>query len=440
MPRRVVLAAIVMAVVFLAIYLPDIGHGFISDDYRWIAESRVDEAGDVARLFRTNVGFYRPLVSLAFAADHAVWGTRAFGYGLTNLLLLGIAAVLLYELARRFDLPPAASLVAVGVWLFNFHAVNMALLWISGRTALLASVWALATAILFLRGRFAPAAMSCLAAMLSKEEAVALPVLCTVYAWSSGPRAHVLRSTGAMWGALAIYLVLRVASGAFWPTDAPPFYALTLSPSVIARNVLEYADRAGTVAAGAGLLLFGLCRVRRVGFAEAERRTLLFSALWIPAMFALTVLVPVRSSLYALLPSVGSALAAGAVASAALRARPVIFTRVVTALLVGAVLLVPVYRSRNGRWVELAELSERVMSTLQRETAGRSGGHLVLIDAIGERFNLDAAFGALFPDAVRLRLGNGWTGEIAARDEEPKRRADFIFQLSKGALVRGASP
>lgn len=431
MRHRVVIAAVILAAIVLVIYLPDIGHGFIADDFRWIVESRAEAPGDLVRLFTSNVGFYRPLVALTFTIDHALWGATALGYGLTNLLLFTADAALLFVLARRFSLPAAAALVGVGVWALNFHAVNMSLLWISGRTALLAGLFSLASAHLFVGGRFLLAGVTCLAAMLSKEEAVALPVLFTAY-----DRLKLAR-TWPLWIALAVYLALRVPSGAFWPTDAPSFYAFTFSPAVLARNVLEYADRAGTVAAAVAIVIAAAARIRPGDVTEGERRVLIFAALWVPAMFALTVLVPVRSSLYALLPSAGSALAAGAVASAALRTRPERFARAAVVLIVAAAVLIPVYRSRNVRWVELAELSERVMTTLEGAAAGREGGHIVLIDDMEQRFNLDGAFGALFPEAVALRLGPGWSGEVVARPDEATRPGDLTFRLTPGAIHPG---
>ena len=428
MRPRAATAAAILAAIFLAIYLPDIGHGFISDDFRWIVESRADGPGDLVDLFTTNVGFYRPLVALTFAADYALWETNAFGYGVTNLLLVIADAALLFALARRVDLPAAASLATVGVWVLNFHAVNMSLLWLSGRTALLAALFSLATANLFVSGRFVLAGLACLAAMLSKEEAVALPALFTAF-----ERLKLTR-TWPLWIALVLYLALRLPSGAFWPNDAPSFYAFTFSPALVGRNILEYADRAGTTAAVVAILFAAVTRLRRQDFATGERRVLILAALWIPAMFALTVLVPVRSSLYALLPSIGSALAAGAVASAALRTRPERFAKAAIVLLVAAAALIPVYRSRNVRWVELAELSERVMTTLEGAAAGREGGHVVLIDDLEQRFNLDAAFGSLFPEAVTLRLGSGWSGEVVARPDEATRPADLTFWLTQGSI------
>lgn len=441
---RLAAAAAAMGAIFLAIYLPDIGHGFISDDFRWVVESRVDGPGELGTsLGRNTGGFYRPIAAITFAADHAVWGADAFGYALTNLALLFACAGLLFVVARQLTLPARAALLAVGVWLFNFHAVNMALLWISGRTALLVCLFSLLTAALFLRGRFQAAGMACLAALLSKEEAVALPALFTAFdQWRFAPMDRVVRSRAAartwpLWLALVIYVAIRVRSGAFWPADAPSYYAFTLSPALIARNVLEYADRAGTVAAAVSLLLFVFARLRGRDLDPRERLVIAFGALWIGAAYALTVFLPVRSSLYALLPSIGSALVATAIASAALRARPIAAHRVVLALLVVVAALLPVYRSRNVRWVMLAEASERVMTGVVGAVKDRAaGGHIVLVDAPGERVNLNAAFGALFPEALKLRLGNSWTGEIVTIAPQQQKPETLVFQLSRGSLVR----
>ena len=57
----------VLCASFLAIYAPDIGHGFIQDDFAWIRLSAVDNLAGLVGLFRENLGFYRPLVSTTFA-------------------------------------------------------------------------------------------------------------------------------------------------------------------------------------------------------------------------------------------------------------------------------------------------------------------------------------------------------------------------------------
>ena len=100
---RIRLAAVVLTATFCTIYLPDLGRGFVKDDYAWISKSRVHAPADVARLFAGNVGFYRPLVSTTFAVDYAVWGLDARGYAATNLVLLLADVLLLFLLARRHD-------------------------------------------------------------------------------------------------------------------------------------------------------------------------------------------------------------------------------------------------------------------------------------------------------------------------------------------------
>ena len=133
MNARLRLAVVIILALLGAIYLPDLGHGFVKDDYGWIAASRVQSLPDLVHLFTANVGFYRPLVSTTFAVDHALWGLNPEGYALTNVALLLADTVLLLLLARRLRLPPAAALFGVAVWVFNFHGVNMAVLWIQPR-------------------------------------------------------------------------------------------------------------------------------------------------------------------------------------------------------------------------------------------------------------------------------------------------------------------
>jgi hypothetical protein len=427
-------AAAALAAVFLAIYLPDIGHGFISDDFRWIVEGRVESARDILALFSSNVGFYRPLTSVSFAADHALWGTNAFGYGLTNLALCLACAVALFAVARRLGLPDVAAMVAAAAWLLNFHGVNMAVLWLSGRTALLASLFSLSTAWAALGGRPLLAGLLALCAMLAKEEAVALPAVFSLFFFVDERRVRSAAKAAPLWCALIVYVALRLQSGAFWPADAPSYYRFSFDPALVGRNLLEYADRAGDLF----LVLIGVfalaTRTRWSNVSPAERRVVTFAALWIAAMYALTVFLPVRSSLYALLPSAGSALALGAIASAAWRHDSGRYRRVAVALVILAAMLVPIYRSRNVRWVRLAELSEEVMRTIAADARGRSAGHVVLIDTPVERFNLASAFGNLLPEALRLRVGNGWTGEIVQSPDAATRAGDLEYRLAGESL------
>ena len=215
--------ALCLAGIFLLIYVPDIGHGLVRDDFGWIRHSRLGDGRSVADLLQANVGFYRPLVMVSFAIDYAIWGVRPVGYALTNLVLAVGNAALIFVLARRLTLPPAAALVSAAVWLLNFHGINVSLLWLSGRTALMVTLCALLAAIQFASRRRAAATVCALMAMLCKEEAVVLPALFTAVAFfeEGGARQPVaslgkaVRRAWPVWLALAIYFPMRFNSGAF---------------------------------------------------------------------------------------------------------------------------------------------------------------------------------------------------------------------------------
>jgi hypothetical protein len=246
------LAALVLAAIFAAIYVPALGHGFVKDDFRWIAAGDVHSPGDLRRIFTTNVGFYRPLVTSSFAIDRAAWGLDPRGYAFTNLLLLAADAALLFLLATRLSLPAPAALFAVAVWAFNFHGINMALLWTSGRTALLLCLFAQASMLALLRGHRLGAGVLTLAAMLCKEEAVMLPALLTMVVMFKPQRiglAAAFVRCWPLWLAAGLYALLREQSGAFGVSDAPAYYHLVVDPRSVLKNVTQYLDRGATVAA-----------------------------------------------------------------------------------------------------------------------------------------------------------------------------------------------
>jgi hypothetical protein len=438
-------AASLLGLALVLAYGPDVGRGFMQDDFRWIETSRVSSAGDAAALVRHQVGFYRPVVAATFAVNYAFSGIEPLAYGLTNLVLLLMGAGVLYAVARRVDLPPASALMAAGLWCFNPYAVNMAVLWVSGRTELLLCVFAFAAAYATVRGQRFRAAMFCLLALLSKEEAVTLPFVLAagmlILAPARGPVAPRLRAalahTWLLFAALGTYVVLRMQTDAFGPASAPPYYRPIFSPVAVARNVVEYLDRAVMWPAAVCILL--MLAVRALPrFDERERRVLILSAIWFAGGYALTTFLPVRSSLYALYPSAAACLAAGAAGSALLRRFPKRAGLSLAALTFLPLLLVPVYRTRNVRWVETAALATHALEQIQRAAAqDPAARRVVLIDAVDERPNLDAAFGGLLPEALRLRLGDDYVGEIRA-DAQAAPEDDagtIVLRLSGGRLT-----
>jgi hypothetical protein len=411
-PRPLVAAAaFVWAVVFLAVYLPRVGHGFVQDDFAWIASSRIAHLSDVARIFASDHGFYRPLVALTFGADRALFELHPFGYGLTNLLLaLGCGAALMW-LARGFALRWPAAVFAAALWLLNPHRLHWALLWTSGRTALLLSLGAALTAGAVIRGRWAWAAVCFAIALLSKEEAVVMGAVLTAWAWIFAPRARDGRRMGpplvwtAIWVVvLGAYFAARVRTGAMMPWTAPAYYAFTFAPSAVFRNLFEYLDRSSTFAIAATVVALVLLRPIRWRPGPATRRVLVCGAVWMAGGLAITVFLPVRSDLYACLPSIGACLAAAFVVDRAWAwSTPARRRYTLMAAVIVPIALAPMYMSRAARWVSLADLSTRVLDELPVLTAGvPDGSTVVLHDDPTSRARLASAFGVMLNDAWQL--------------------------------------
>lgn len=410
------LALLALAALLLA-YTPDMGRGFIKDDFAWIAGSRVDSAADLLGLFGRHNGFYRPLVAASFAADARLFGLRPFGYAATNLLLVLASAAALACLARALGLGPPGALLAAGLWALSPHGICWGVMWISGRTSLLLTLCALLAALWLARGRPVGAAVCAFLALLAKEEAVLLPAVLAggvalgllpappARAASSGRARAALRTALLFAPGLGAYLLLRARTGAYWPSTAPPFYRPTLDPAALLRNAAEYADRALTFPLAALLVAALVARAWPRPDVE-RRRAAFFGLLWLAGGYGLTLFLPVRSSLYACFPAAGSALAAAALleglpCSAA--SRPAVRLRFLAAL--ALVALVPLLHSRNLRLRRTAELSAHALAaTSEAAPLLASGATLVLHDA-DTRVNLRAAFGTLADTALRLHLG-----------------------------------
>lgn len=449
MPRpatRCGLAALVLLGAFWVTYVPDAGHGFLKDDFAWVARSRVAAPGDLVRPFLHTRDFYRPLVHVTFAADYAVWGDAPRGFGLTNVVLATLVAAAVTVLARRLGLSAAASLLAGSLWAFNFHGVNMAVLWLSGRTSLLSTLLAVASAALFLSRRLAASSIAFFGALLAKEEPVALPAVFVATQALFRDRLPYTRVQVALASAapLAVHAWLRWRAGAFGPFTAPEFYRVTLDAGRLARNAWEYTDRAATTAVLV-ILLAMLAVRRRPRLDPLTVRVYAFGALWAVAGYGATLWLPSRSSLYAILPSVGTSIIAAAAISTIMRqAEPRTRVRVAAAALCLPLVLQPLYHRRNRQWVRLADLSARVVAAVRAvDSEVPPGATIVLVDDRSRSVNLAAVLGTLGDDMASLTLGREvhvWieppvAASHPARRPRPEKTA-LVLRLADGAIRR----
>ena len=242
-----------------------LGHWFVaSDTLPLIETSRISNPGDFVAIFTRPLMhgsdfadtalFYRPIASLSYAIDYALWGLTPFGYHLTTLVLHAIAvvlvAVVVIEITNR---PGVGYLTAV---LFAVHPVTVEVVPVTARRQdVLLTVFVLISLLLFvrwyrrvdhssgewrLRSRLLGGALAAyLLALGSKETAVTLPVLVTVWVvlqcGIDRPRRLVrtlIHTVGPFAALTVCYLVLRVAvlgglGGYTVGSDPPAVHAVT---------------------------------------------------------------------------------------------------------------------------------------------------------------------------------------------------------------------
>ena len=247
--------AAVVAVVATALYLPTWRYDYTHlDDQKLILEQRsfLVEPSSLVKVFgRTYTGsatdtYYRPIVNLSFAVNAQLGAVRPCGYHLTNGLLHAAACVLLLALLWQFRFEPQTSLL--GALFFAVHPVHAAsVAWIPGRNDVLMTGFALGAGLLLLRDARRPSMaakaghlLCLLAALLSKETALCLPLLCVALLWAGAAPSQLLcrRWMWAGWAcAIGLYFVARSAV-----VNLPSGYAADRVQSAVARLPVLLAD------------------------------------------------------------------------------------------------------------------------------------------------------------------------------------------------------
>ncbi len=239
--RRVQLIFILLLLtVNLSVFLPSMSGDFLWDDKYFISEnpalmgtrflhdfwrspfggfSGTDETS--VRLDR-ELQFYRPLTSLSYWLDFRIWGLNPAAFHLSNILIQTLNSVLLFFILARMGLGAAVAFSGALLFsVFPLHFENVA--WISGRTDLLSFFFGALSTVFFLlylekKGRLSLglSALAFLAALLSKENIIFLPVIFLAILWRKKSEAkEVLRCSLAFMMSLLIWYALRrIAFGA----------------------------------------------------------------------------------------------------------------------------------------------------------------------------------------------------------------------------------
>ncbi|HLL72914.1 MAG TPA: hypothetical protein VK363_15835 [Pyrinomonadaceae bacterium] len=328
--QRSLLHGLALAAFSSALFLPLIGRGFLHDDFMWL--SNVAHQTRWHGLTHPTPTFYTPLTWLTFKFDWMIWGMRPFPIALENLLLHILNTLLLYRLALGLWRSRVAAWWTAFGFALLYLSNSWAVMWISARTHLLATLFCLAAMLAVVRfvkleRRRLPAAMAiilcCALSMAAKEIGVATVAASLIVLWYVAGRqrlrdnwASTVLLVFALLATLAAYLLLRAWAGALSVASQEGWYAYAFEFKVFFSNLREYLSRTyliGALLAGAIALSLKI-RGGSPGLGNVSRREVLLSVMFFAATIAPVILIRGRSGLYTYLPGIGAALLLGAAA------------------------------------------------------------------------------------------------------------------------------
>ena len=200
--RRAQIMVPLLLVTTVIIYSPALMCGYIWDDHDYVTDNpTLRTSAGLLRIWTDTAATpqYYPLVHTTYWLEYRLWRLQPCGYHLTNVLLHGLSAVLLWKILIKLSVP--------GAWLaaliFVVHPVNVeSVAWITERKNVLSGTFYLGAMLAYLRFQFPNqqpdsadgtvrhwwiSLFLLLCAVLSKTVAASLPAaLLVVIWWKSG--------------------------------------------------------------------------------------------------------------------------------------------------------------------------------------------------------------------------------------------------------------
>jgi tetratricopeptide (TPR) repeat protein len=233
--RKSLLLGCLMAVAFL-LYANTLLNKFVYDDHAQVEESSyVHSFKYVGKIFTSTVwsfqgpegqsNYYRPLMMFSYLLGNKVFQSFPFGFHLINLFFNCAVVWLVFTVGATLYREEWVAFVAAVI--FAFHPIHSEVVaWIAALTELQLAFFYLAAFLFFLRlGEEANHKRlrtyillygSFLGALLSKEQAITLPVMATVYEHFVRPDresttlTHKLQRYAGLWVVAGLYLLFRV--------------------------------------------------------------------------------------------------------------------------------------------------------------------------------------------------------------------------------------
>ena len=190
-----VIGAAAAALLAGLVYVNALHNPFVYDDYHTVVQNpSIQDMRNLRALLLHDVT--RPVISISYAIDRAIWGAAPFGFHVTSVLLHMLNVVLLFHVARRLSGNQLVAFSAAA--LFAVHPMmTEAVGYISGRSEVLCTTWFLAALLCgrrWVRGdgpRWGVATVGLwVCALATKETAAMFPFVFAAYDWlASGDEA-----------------------------------------------------------------------------------------------------------------------------------------------------------------------------------------------------------------------------------------------------------
>jgi Tfp pilus assembly protein PilF len=249
-------------------YVNTLQNGFVYDDTNEVLTNPyIRSFSHVGDIFSTRIlahlgargatNYYRPISIFGFLICYELFGVLPYGFHLANLFLHALIVCVLFGLSKRLFHDQWLAFAAAAIFaLHPIHTESVA--WVSGVTDLDLAVFYLGAFWFFLESARSQGARSewmqlgmigsFILALLSKEQAVTLPLIATIFE-------HVYRDDrlsttwrqktsryGALWLLVVVYILFRIRFfGAFAPvqlTRNVSWYEAILSSAPLAGEYL----------------------------------------------------------------------------------------------------------------------------------------------------------------------------------------------------------
>jgi len=219
------LSAWLGAIAGFLIFLPTLWYGFVWDDrYAIVTNTSLKSWKTLAQTLwgrlDPTVSMYRPVTGSIIFFQYHLFGLHPWGYHLTSILLHAIACALVFRVAQQLSAVRSVALFAS--LLFAVHGAHLeAVAWVSALAEPLVVSFVLAGLLAYLRYRqerqgkwLAAICVLLFLGLLTKETAIALPLLLLAYEFTFGDSdSRKLRRNlplaAALSGTVFVYVVMR---------------------------------------------------------------------------------------------------------------------------------------------------------------------------------------------------------------------------------------